>query len=108
MFWIGVLRLDVDLHRELFERPRRLAVGLERVDVLDEAAVLRGDRLVAELDLLVPLGRDREDPQPHQAVAEVFEQAGVLGAADDVGVDLVGVLGVEQFARLSPSRPPTW
>ena len=47
-----------------------------------------------------PLRRDREDPQPHEAVAEVLEQAGVLRAADDVGVDLVGLLGVEQFAPL--------
>ena len=61
---------------------------------------LVGDRLEADLHLLIALRRDREHPQLHHAVAHVFEQAGVLGAAHDFGVDRVGVLGVEEVPPL--------
>ena len=69
--------------REVFERLRGLAVGLERIDVLDQAGVLVGDGGEAELDLLIAVRRHREDLQLEQVVADVLEQAGVLGAADD-------------------------
>ena len=69
----------------------RLAVGLERIDVLDDAVFLGGDAVEAQRDLLIAVGRDGEDLELGQVVAEVFEQAGILGAADDAGVDLAGL-----------------
>ena len=94
----AVLRLDRRCDGEVFQRGGRLAVGLQRVDVLDDAVLVGGDALEAQGDLLIAVGRDREDLELGQVVAEVLEQAGVLGAADDVGVDLAGLGGLDDLA----------
>src|SRR5262249_1086405 len=91
-------RLDGGLDGEVFQGAGGLAVGLERVDVLDDAGVLHGDGGVAEGDLLLALGRHREYAHAEHVAAHVFEQAGVLGAADDVGVALPGPGGLKQLA----------
>src|SRR5207253_2044757 len=71
----GMLRLDGRLDGELLERAGRLAVGLERVDVLDQAGVARGHGREAERDLLIAPGQDGEDLHAQEVVAHVFEQA---------------------------------
>src|SRR5262249_52874318 len=95
-----VLRFDRRLDGEVFEGAGRLAVGLERVNVLDHVAFRRDDGVEAEGHALVDFRQNGEDAQPHHVVADVFEQAGVLGAADDVGVDLGGGVGLQEFGRL--------
>ena len=94
----AVLRLDGGRDGEVFQGGRRLAVGLERINVFDEAVFVGGDAVKAQGNFLVAVGRDREDLEPGQVVAEVLQQAGVLGAADDVGVDLARLGGLDDFA----------
>ena len=93
-----ILRSDGHRHRELLEGAGALAIGLQRVNVLDDAAVLLADGGEADLHFLIALRRDRENFQSHHAVAEIFEQAGVLRPLDDARVNRAGLLRVEEFA----------
>src|SRR5207302_1129745 len=94
----AVLALDGGGNGELLQGGGGLAVGLERVDVLDDACGAVGHRGVGEGDLLVTFGLDGEDLHLQQVVAEVLQQSGVLGASDDAGVDVAGLLGLDEFA----------
>ena len=94
----GVLRLDRRLDAERLQRGRRLAVGLQGIDVLDQVAVRPLTRGVAERHLLVAVRRDGEDLHLQQVVADVLEQTGVLGTADDAGVNLPRLVGLDQLA----------
>src|SRR5438874_2193123 len=47
---------------------------------------------------MVAVGGHGVDAQFQQVAAYVLEQTGVLKAADDVGVDLPGFIGLDEFA----------
>ncbi len=95
----GVLRLEGDGQGELLQGADGLGVGAQRVDVLDQADLGLGHRGVANGDLLVAARGDGEDAQLEQAVVHVFQETGILGLLDDVGVDLAGLGGLDEFAR---------
>ncbi len=93
-----VLRRERHLEGEFLQRGRGLGVGLQRIGILDQSGIARGDGREADHQLLVAAGRHGEDTQAQQVGAHVLEQPRVLGAADDVGVDLAGLVGLDHLA----------
>ena len=77
------------------EGPR---LGTQRIDVFDQAVVAGSDRGVADRNLLIAVGGHGEDAELEQAAVHVLEQARIEGAPDNVGVDLAGLVGLDEFA----------
>ena len=74
----AVLRFEGGLERETVERGRGPTVGLHRIDVGHQFALALGNAGVRHRHLLIAVRGDGEDAHVHQAVAEVFQQAGIL------------------------------
>ena len=73
-------------------------LGVQGIEVLDQAVLGLEDLGVGDLDALLAVGRDGIDPGPEEIAAHVLEQARVAHAADDVLVDPPGLAAVEDLA----------
>ncbi len=101
-------RLRVDLGAEGEVLGRRAATtrqsagwpggGAERVVVVVEAAGEVQHLAEGELDLLLAVGRHREDADAEDVGVDVLEQARVLQPPDDALVDVGGLLLLEHLA----------
>ena len=94
----GVLRFQRHFQGELLQGSRRLAVGLERIGVVDHAAVALGDRGELEADFLIAVLHHRIDAQPQQVVAGVLQQGRILRAPHDARVDVTRLGRFDEFA----------
>ncbi len=92
-----ILRLERHRNGDSLDRPRGEAFGVEGIEVLDEAALGAQDLRVAELDALLRMGLDREDPEPEEALPGVFKERRIAHPPDDVLVDRARPHGVEEL-----------
>ncbi len=93
----GILRGKRGIDRECFQGGGVLFAA-ERIDDFNQAAIVLGDGGVAERHLLIAVSRHGENAQLEKMAIHVFEQAGVLGAAHDIGVNGAGLVRLDQFA----------
>ncbi len=95
--------LDIDLHADIVNQRGGKLLGVERVDVTDQARVGLEHFSVGDLHLLASASLDRINPDAKDAPVCVFEQRGIALAPDDILVNGAGLVGGKQLGlRLLP------
>ncbi len=90
---------DLDADRDVLDRARRKALGVQGVSIADQAAIDRDDLAILDLDPLFRFGGNGVDPCAKRVAAHVLEQGRVATAADNALIDVARLVGGQHLAR---------
>ncbi|OPZ80408.1 MAG: hypothetical protein BWY77_01090 [bacterium ADurb.Bin431] len=88
---------DVHFNRNAVERGGRVFLGVEGIEVLDQAVVALQQLGIAQADVFFSARRNGKNAHPVEPLAAVFEQGRIAPGADDLLIEAARLAGIEQL-----------